>query len=158
MAQLVTRVTKSGVVAVEETVDDTGLGRALKEIDDRYVLQWWPPYHKVFCIVSEDQPAIPILTWCDEQGEPLPLTWRLVDEVKKWRPEARARRGPDADERNRQLLEQNERNRQAKAEAIAEDHAAGIVHGRTSVSMGPGPRKPGWQRHGVRPSSGGGRP
>jgi hypothetical protein len=161
---LVVRDTGQGLVVAEEAADEAQLGRALKEIDDRYVLQKHPGevpggwVYKVFCIVSEDQPAVCILTWANERGDPLELSSGLIDEVKRWRPEARGRRGPDADARNERLLEQTERDREARAATLADDHAAGIVRGRVSVSMGPRPRKPGFQRRGKRPSSGGGRP
>lgn len=140
---LVHRETGSGLVLAEEASDEAQIARALKQIDDRYVLQRHPGdvaggwVYKVFCIVSEDQPAVCVLSWSDEHGNPLPLTFGLVDEVQKWRPENRDRRGPDADERNQQLRDRTDQVRRDQLAAISEEHKAKVERGRTSVSFGP---------------------
>lgn len=149
---LVTRETGSGLVVAEQGGDEAAISRALKRIDDRYVLQKHPGdvpggfVYKVFCIVSEDRPAECILSWADDYGNPLPLSSGLVDEVQRWRPENRERRGPDADERNRLLLERREREAREALAAISDEHRAGIEKGRVSVSLGVRNRVPYWQR------------
>lgn len=140
---LVTRQTSSGLVACEQAGGEAELGRAIKQIDDRYVLQKHPAdveggwVYKVFCIVSEDQPAVCVLTWSDERGNPLPLSSGLVEEVKKWRPENRSRRGPDADQRNEQLRERTDLHRRDQLAAISAEHKPKVERARTTVSFGP---------------------
>jgi hypothetical protein len=156
---LVHRAHESGLVLAEESADEAGLGRALKQIDRRYILQKnpdgdQPDLYVVSCIVNEDEPPIRILAWADDDGTPRPLSSGLVDEVKKWRPEARNRRGPDADERNRQHRERVERERQEQLAEVTADHKARVSKGRRSVSMGPRTSKRYWQRNRKPPQSG----
>lgn len=137
----------------EHSRDEVSLQHALREIDDRYVLQKHPAnvaggfVFKVFCVVSEDQEAVCILTWADDHGRPLPLSSGLIEEVKRWRPEARARRGPDADERNRRLKQRREQERREALAAVTDEHRAQIERGRVTVGMSTRPRKPAWQRN-----------
>lgn len=151
--RLVTRETGTGLVVAEHSADEARLSHALREIDDRYVLQKHPGdvaggyVYKVFCVVSEDQEAVCILTWADDSGRPLPLSSGLVEEVKRWRPEARSRRGPDADERNRQLQERREQERREALEAITDEHRAKVERGQVTVGLSTRVRKPGWQRN-----------
>jgi hypothetical protein len=138
---LVTRELNSGLTVAEEAQDEKMIARALKQIDERYVLQKHPSeveggwVYKVFCIVSEDQPAICIHTWCDDRGNPLPLSTGLLEDVKRWRPDARERRGFDADEHNRRLDERLAKDRAADMNALGEEHAVKIEKGRTTVSL-----------------------
>lgn len=137
----------------EHSRDEASLQRALREIDDRYVLQKHPGnveggfVYKVFCVVSEDQEAVCILTWADDYGNPLPLSSGLIDEVQKWRPENRSRRGLTADERNTQLEARREQERRDALAAITEEHRAKVERGQVTVGMSTRPRKPGWQRN-----------
>ena len=150
--RLVTRETGLGLVVAEQAADEAQLGRALKEIDDRYVLQKHPGnvpggfVYKVYCVVSEDHPAECVLAWADEHGNPLPLSSGLLDEVRKWRPEARARRGPGADERNQALQERRERDRREALRAVSDEHRAELERGKISVALGTRTKKPYWQR------------
>jgi hypothetical protein len=155
----VQRLHESGLVLAEESADEAGLSRAIKEIDRRYVLQKnpdgdRPDLYVVSCIVSEEEPPIRMLAWADDDGTPLPLSSGLVDEVKKWRPEARSRRGPDADERNRQHRERISRERQEQLAEVTADHRGRVSKGRLTVSMGPRVRLRGWQRNTRPPKSG----
>lgn len=151
--RLVTRETGTGLVVAEHSADEAALQHALREIDDRYVLQKHPGdvpggfVFKVFCVVSEDQEAVCVLTWADDHGRPLPLSSGLIEEVKRWRPEARARRGPDADERNRRLEQRREQERREALAAITDEHRAQIERGRVTVGMSTRPRKPSYQRN-----------
>jgi hypothetical protein len=157
---LVNRVHESGLVLAEEAGDEARLSRAIKEIDSRYVLQRHPGevdggwVYKVFCIVSEDQPAVCILTWADGYGNPLPLSSGLVEELKKWRPENRRRRGPDADERNQRLREETDRVRQEELAAISQDHRPFVERNRFGIALDARPRKRYWQRGRTPPRSG----
>jgi hypothetical protein len=156
---LVTRAHESGLVLAEEASDEARLSRAIKQVDDRYVLQRHPAsveggyVYKVYCIVSEDQPALCILTWSDEKGNPLPLSSGLVEEVKKWRPENRDRRGPNEDARNAQIRAETQRLREEQLAAISEDHRPKIERGRVSVSR-TRTGKPSWMRNKRPPQSG----
>ena len=78
----------SGLFVAEETRDEQAITAALKAIDPRLALQkerasaegGWK--YKVLRVWSEDQPPTPILTWTDKYGNPLPLTFGLIDKVK----------------------------------------------------------------------------
>lgn len=144
----VSRLTASGVVLQELAQDDAGVQRALTQIDDRFVL--WPPdghspYYRVMCRVSDDQPALPVVTWMDANGDPAPLSSGLIDEVQKWRPENRSRR-VDADEHNQRHVEQAQRLQEEHGQAVIDDHRAKVERGRVTVGMSTRPLKPGWQR------------
>jgi hypothetical protein len=155
---LVERELRSGLVAVEQSGDEAQISRALKQIDERYVLQKHPAeieggwVYKVFCIVSEDQPAICIHTWCDDRGNPLPLSSGLIEDVKRWRPESRERRGFDADEHNRQVTERLEKEREADIEAVSSDHKPWVERNRVTVSLGPTTKVRYWRRNLDRPA------
>jgi hypothetical protein len=155
---LIQRVHESGLVLAEESADEARLSHALKEIDHRYVLQLnpggdTPGVYVVSCIVNEDQPAVRMLAWADDDGTPRPLSSGLIEEVKKWRPEARGRRGPNADEHNEQLKQETERQRREQLAAISDDHRPKIERGRVTVSRA-GTSKRYWQRNRKPPQSG----
>lgn len=158
---LVHRETGSGLVLAEEAQDEASITRALKQIDPRYVLQKHPGeveggwVYKVFCIVNDSEPPIAIMSWSDDRGRPLPLSFGLVEEVKKWRPENRGRRGPDADERNRRLREQTDQLRRDQLEAISDDHRPFVERNRLGVALDVKPKKRYWQRGNALPESGG---
>ncbi len=132
---------QSGLVLAEETADEVRLGRALKEIDQRLVLQkeraavegGW--HYRVLRLVSDDQPPTLIVGWTDDYGNPLPLTWGLIDRVHK---HLLGFRGNDyyvdPDEHNRRRQERLERDLAADLEAIADEHRPRLS-GRLSVSM-----------------------
>lgn len=132
---------ESGLVVAEHTVDEARLGRALKEIDDRLVLQkeranvegGWK--YRVLRVWSEDHPPTPIITWTDEYGHALPLTWGLIDKVKI---HMLGFRGNDfyvdPDDHNRRHQEKLDRQIAADHAAIAAEHRPRLS-GRTSVSM-----------------------
>jgi len=156
---LVTRSLTSGLVLAERASDEAGIQRALKEIDDRYVLQantselLGELVYEVLCVWSEEHPPLKIMAWTDERGRPLPLSSGLVEEVKKWRPEARNRRGPDADERNERLREQTDRLRRDQLAAISGDHRGKVERDQVSVSIGTLPKQ-GYLRNRRPPQSG----
>lgn len=141
MSGLVTREVTPGLLVAEHGVGEARLQHDLEEIDPRFVLQKHPGevaggwVYKVFQIVSDDQPAICVFTWADAYGNPLPLSSGLVEEFKKWLPEARARRGPNADEYNAALQEERRRDQQAQTDAILGEHRARIEKGRVTVGM-----------------------
>jgi hypothetical protein len=145
--RLVTRDTGLGLVVAEEVGDEARLGRELKQIDDRLVLQKHPGpveggwVYKVFCVVSEEQEAVCVCVWSDRYGNPLPLSTGLVTLVESLRPEARSRRGPDADAQNAALLEANARRRESELAAIADDHRPYLERGRVSVSLAGSPSR-----------------
>lgn len=155
---LTMRDTGFGLTIAEQSHDELSLTRALKQMDDRLVLQRHPGkveggfVYKVFKIVSEDQPAEAICTWCDEHGNPLPLSSGLLSKVESLRAGARGR-GPDADEHNARLVADRERTREQALEAVVETHAPGIERGRLAVGFGSGTSKRYYQRN-HRPPSG----
>lgn len=160
---LVHRQTGSGLILAEQGGDEASISRALKEIDDRYVLQKHPGdveggwVYKVFCVWSEDHDAEYVLSWADDYGRPLPLSSGLIEEVKRWRPENRHRRGLDADAHNQQLRERTAREHHEQLLEISADHRPKVERGRVTVGMSTRSKKPGFQRNTRPPQSGGGR-
>lgn len=147
---LVSRRLESGLVLQEHSQDEAQLQRALKQIDEDLVL--WPPdgecsYYRVMCRVSDWQPAIPVVAWMDGQGNALPLSSGLIDEVQKWRPENRGKRGLDADAHNALHKETVRRLQDERGQEIIDDHRAKVDRGRVSVAMGAKTAKPSWQRN-----------
>lgn len=158
---LVQRTHESGLVVAEESADEAALGHALKQIDRAYVLQKnpdgdTPGLYVVACVVNEDEPPIRILAWADGNGEPLPLSSGLVEEVKKWRPEARTRRGPDADAHNQQLRERTDQLRRDQLRSISDDHRPFVERNRVGVALAARSRRRYWQKNRRPPQSGGG--
>lgn len=137
---LVTRATESGLVLAEDAADEVGLQRALEQIDRSLVLQkekadvggGW--IYKVIQMVTDDYAPV-VFTWCDQYGNPLPLSSGLVEEFKGLRKEAASRRGPDADERNRRLVERNRAQIESDRDAVIQDHRPRVEKGRVGVGM-----------------------
>jgi hypothetical protein len=124
---LVTEHRPSGLVVARESMDEQAVGRALKRLDDRLVLQkhrrddaadgWvW----KVICCVSDTHAPV-VFTWIDEHGRPLPLSHALVDAVP-----ARtvgARNQPEsADDYNARLVESRRRDADSLAKEVVAEH------------------------------------
>lgn len=153
---LVERELRSGLVVAEQSADEASVSRALKLIDPRYVLQKHPSeveggwVYKVVCVVSDTQAPV-IFTWCDDHGNPLPLSSGLVEDLKRWRPEARDRRGFDADTHNARLEQSLDRDRANTTEALHDDHAGRVERGRVTVGLGATSRMRYWQRNLHRP-------
>jgi hypothetical protein len=111
---LIHRESKHGLIVAEESADEAAMTRALrrtddrlrliKEVDQRHGCFVW----EVYCVVSDDQPAIQVCSWRDDYGTPLPLSNGLLDMVQSLRPENRGQR-VDADEHNRKLAEERQR-------------------------------------------------
>lgn len=145
-----------GLIVAEHGQDEHAVTQALKQIDDRLILQKHPSdveggwVYKVLRWTSDSLPPDYVATWADEYGRPLPLTFGLVDLVNRLRIDA-PHKGPDADERNRRLLEQIERTREDISRSVFDDHVAKVAKGRVSVSMGAGTKKRAWQRNSHHP-------
>lgn len=157
---LVTRISGSGLVLCETAGDEAQLGRALKQIDDRLVLQKHPAaveggwIYKVFVLVSDSHPPQCIYTWMDELGNPLPLSSGIVDEVRKLRRDVREQHGLiDADEKNRRHLDAIHKRREEEAAEIIADHRARLERSQTQISFS-SVGKPGAGKGRVRPRSG----
>lgn len=131
---LVTRAHESGLVLAEDAVDEARLSHGLRQIDRSLVLQFREGFYCVVQMVSDDYAPV-VFVWADEHGNPLPLSSGLLEELKKWRPEARSRRGPDADQRNEQLVAGVRKKIAAEREAVIGDHKARVEKGRMSVGL-----------------------
>lgn len=148
----VTRHSELGLTLVETRGSEAQLQRALKEVDDRLVLQRHPAnveggfVYKVFEIVSEDVPAECITTWTDVYGRPIPLSSGLIEQVKSQRLGAR-NQGVDADTHNARLEAENDLKRVEAAEAVVETHRSKVERGQVTVSLGAGTSKRYWQRN-----------
>jgi hypothetical protein len=149
----------SGLIVARDSMDEESVGRALKRLDGRLVLQkhardevegGW--VYKVICFVSDTYAPI-VLTWSDEYGRPLPLSSGIIDKVQSLYLDAR-NKPISADEHNARLAAELERDRQANADAVIEDHRPYVERDRVSVSLSSTKKLPYWQREG-RPKSGG---
>jgi hypothetical protein len=132
---------ESGLVLAEEAMDEARLSRALKEIDDRLVLQkerssapgGWT--YRVLRIWSAEHPPAPVVIWEDDYGNPLPLTSGILDAVHKHLIGFRGNRFyVDEAEHNRRHVEQMEQRLADELEAIREEHLPRLSD-RLSVSM-----------------------
>lgn len=154
---LVTRRHESGLLLAETGAEETGLRRALKQLDDRLRLLppgllaggSWCPYWRVVRVVSDDRPPLPVLSWMDANMDPLPLSSGLIEEVKRHRRDSRHRE-PDADQRNAAHIEAMRKLRAESVQALHDEYAPHIEKGRTGVSMATSKRRRYWQRdHGA---------
>lgn len=128
-----------GIVVAEYAQDESQIQRALTQIEDRLIL--WPPdgmcpYYRVARNVSDWQEPEIIASWKDTNGNPLPLSSGLIDEVDRLRRDAR-NKGLDVDAYNAKRTEDLEADRAARGQQIIEEHRAKVERGRTSVSFGP---------------------
>lgn len=134
--------TDSGLVVAEYGADGAAVRRALKQYDRN--LELLPPgvdvqggadrrHWRVYARVSGDRPLVFVTAWADRNGDPLPLSMRLLDKVKE---QDRTTRGVylDADARNRELRAQVAERSRADSETLAEEHL------RFAKSFYPAPR------------------
>lgn len=143
---LITRSTAGGLVVAEHAQDEKAVARALRQIDERFTL--WPPdamspYYRVYCRVSDWQESVCVCTWMDEQGQPLPLSSGLLNEVDRLRLDARNKE-IDADTFNRLRSERIAKEKADRGEAIIGEHRAKVERNQTSVSLTDVRRKPEW--------------
>lgn len=133
-------VTDSGIVVREHGADGAAIARALKQYDPdlRLVPQrdgegrtrW-----EVWQYQGGDRPAAFLLAWTTRQGEPLPLSMRLLDTVRlQDRNETRSK-APDADVENAKLRAGIAKDFDADADEIAREHAPYIDRGRVQIRV-----------------------
>lgn len=137
---LVTEQRSSGLVVAREGWDEVAASAALKQLDRRLVLQKHPRdgveggwVYKVVCVVSDTLAPV-IFTWMDANGNPLPLSSALVDEVQSLMLGAR-NKPADEDEHNARLAESRRRDAEREHQAVLDDHRAYIDRSRVSVSL-----------------------
>lgn len=147
---------RGDLVVAEHHAGEQAVANALRQIDDRLILQKHPSevveggwVYKVFKHVSDWQPPIPVATWADEHGQPLPLTFGLVDLVNRLRADS-AYKAETVEERNAKQLAKVEQLRADVAEAINDEHRARLDRGRVTVSRHRTSKRA-WQRNHHRP-------
>lgn len=129
----------SGLTLAEFSVDERTVQQQLREFDPQLRLVWerddefgcqvW----NVVKVWSADHPAVQILTWREDGvGRPLPLTSRLVDEVKRLR-EVDTLAASDA--ANARIRARADKQARDDALAIASEHAPKINRGRVAASI-----------------------
>lgn len=127
---LVTSRTPSGLLLAETATDYQSVYAALRDHDRhlRLVPQGVDrngrPIYKVLYDLGPDVPAQTLLVWMDERlEESLPLSHRIVDEVKRL---DRNLRGDviSEDEHNRRLIEDRQRRAQEDLEGVGLEEAA----------------------------------
>lgn len=134
----------SGLVIAEHGQDEAAVARALKQHDRelRLVQQVDPATGRLrWCVYSyqgPDRPALFVYAWQTQTGEPLPLSHRLVDEVKAQDRNSRAPR-PTEDDLDRQQAVRKERDWERDAEALGNDwapqHGRPVLHRSQSLRM-----------------------
>lgn len=149
---LIQRYTESGFVVAEEAFDEARLSRALKQIDDRLVLQVRNGMYVVVCCVSENHAPV-ICGWHDRYGQPLPLSSGLLEKVHQLRVDAR-NKPIDADEHNRRHAERLEADTQERLAAIRDEHRPYVERSRVQVTLANVGKRRYWQRDGQQPRSG----
>jgi hypothetical protein len=136
MRRLVETRTATGLI-LRETEDGAGVARALREYDPR--LQLRIDHAGLWRVYYDDQGRdVFILAWADPDGNPLPLTMRLLDKIREL---DRATRGMERspDELNAAHQKRVEKQRQDDLDAIKDDFAPYLDRGRVSVQI---PREP----------------
>ena len=123
------RRTESGLLLAEE---EATLARELWEYDRNLKLKssvdaagrtWW----SVRAHVGSEMPDRFVCTWMDESGEPLPLSWGLLDLVKQLDPNTRSVY-LDEDQRDAQVRATLAKQKADDQEALASDWSS--PHGR----------------------------
>lgn len=122
--------TGSGLIVAEYGADGAAVRRALKEYDRD--LELLPPgvdvaggadrrHWRVYARVADDRPLAFVTAWADADGEPLPLSMRLLDKVKQQDRNSRSDY-QDADTRNADVRERNRRRSQEQALELVDEH------------------------------------
>lgn len=150
---LATRRHSSGLLLAEQATEEPQLRHALRRFDDQ--LRLLPPravfpgtatgYWRVVRMVADDRPALPVLTWMDATGAPIPLSTGILEELQRLRRDSR-NQGPDVDERNAALEEQVRRERADAMEALHDEYEPYLERGRVGVSLAGVKKRPYWQR------------
>jgi hypothetical protein len=138
-----TETRPSGLVVARDSMDEEAVERALKRLDGRFTLQkrWEDGHGWVYVVIEvvSDSYAPIVLTWRK------PLSSALIDKLQSLQ-QGQRNALADEDEHNAKLVETLERDRQAFADAVLEDHEPYVSRGRVSVSLGPMKKKPYWKR------------
>jgi hypothetical protein len=103
--------TRGGLYVAEQAVDFQSVAAALREHDPELRLvpqhdpDWGTVVYKVFRYAGDNRPADFVCGWWDREMRPLPLSHRLVDEVKLLDRRTSSRQ-PDEDEHNERLKQE----------------------------------------------------
>lgn len=129
---LVHSQTNSGLILAEYGADGAAVLRALKEYDRD--LRLLPPgvsvhgadkaHWAVYAYRGEDRPPAFVLAWVGPDGEPLPLSMRIVDQVKQQDKNTQSVY-LDAEARNAIAAEQREKQSRSEGEALVDFHVKG---------------------------------
>jgi len=124
--RLVYSKTDSGLLVAEESAEGAAVARALRDHDSelRLVPQHSESlggrYWAVYRYAGSEKPAEPVCTWLGENGEPIPLSFGLVEKVKRLDRSSRDET-PEADAANAALKVSNDRERDRRVEDLVDD-------------------------------------
>ena len=122
--------TDSGLIVAELGSDGAAVRRALKEYDPQ--LELLPPgvdvrggadrqHWRVYARTADDRPMLFITAWCTRDGDPLPLSMRLLDKVKEQDRNTRSAYA-DEDTRNARLRARRAEDSRVEGEALVDEH------------------------------------
>ena len=124
--EIVTSGSGSGLLIAAEGADEHAVGALLRQHDPelRLVPRWDPEYEckawNVYRYCGPDKPSEFVCSWQTREGQPLPLSSRLLDMVQTYDKNTSIR-PPDPDELNAQRAAQIKRDHQTSMEALIDD-------------------------------------
>lgn len=132
--------TGSGLLVAEQSVDERAVSRLLRQHDDS--LRLVPQRDEarmctLWCVyryMGGDRPALFICAWQTPDGEPLPLSARLLDKVQQL--DGRTTGAPpNPDELNRQHRERLAKERRDRHDDIADYFRPHLDRNRVGISV-----------------------
>lgn len=151
---LMTETKHGDLVLAEYSADERTVSAALKAYDPHLRLIWeldsatgrqvW----KVVSVWSSEHPAVMILAWRENGiGDPMPLTMRLVDEVRKLREVDPVKASLAIDDANAKVKARLKQKARDDAQAISDEHKPYVDRNRVQVTTAAIPLKPGYMRN-----------
>lgn len=120
------RTSPSGLILAEQAQDERQIGRALQQIRPDVALQVRPRDEEkggvlVYKVVHVESGQV-MFTWMDAYGNPLPLSSGLIDEFQRHQLGARNTGLVSDDVHNQRHVDEIERERRSRLEAIRDEH------------------------------------
>lgn len=151
---LMTETRHGDLLLAEYTADERQVSAALKEYDPHLRLIWEVDREtgrQVWIVVSvwsPEHPAVTILNWRENGcGDPLPLTMRIVSDVRRLREQDPVKASKAIDAANQKVKDDAAKQARTDALAVADDHRPYVDRGRVQVTLADVKRRPGYMRN-----------